>query len=390
MGFLLDIRHWPTVADFEHHLSGYDPQIAPWANGVTLHHTYIPRVNQWQGEASIRGMVEFYKAKGWTAGPHLYIASGSPRKEWDGIWQMTPLNLPGIHGTACNAHYWGIEVVGDYDVAPWSAELRKMVLGTTAALLRWRKLPLSPATVNGHRNCPSPKTCPGKQIDLDEVRVWLAPLLAPLSTPPDVITLSENSPIMGAPTCTQVQATAYLTKTTHRNYTSADLSLTIIPGYWALCLSVGVNPAVPLAQLIKEGSLDHFWGARPQRNPAGIGVDGTDSATKPKDTTGWAYNTERNQWEKGLSFASWVNGSIDAHVGRLVAWATEPQQRTAAQQAAVEKALAYRPLALGLQGSATKLRHLGKVHNSTGYGWSSPGSDYGQKLAEIMNAMGKI
>lgn len=387
MGFLLDIRHWRTVADFAHHLSGYDPQIAPWARGITLHHTYIPRVNQWQGEASIKGMVEFYKGKGWTAGPHLFLAQGSPKVEWDGIWQMTPLNLPGVHGTACNAHYWGIEVVGDYDAAPWSAELRTMVLGTTAAMLRWRKLPLSPATVNGHRNCPSPKTCPGKQINLDEVRVWLAPLLAPLPTQPELPALSENSPIMGAPTCTQEQATRYLTKDKHVNYTSADLSLTIIPGYWALCLSVGVNPAVPLAQLIKEGSLDHFWGARPQRNPAGIGVDGTESDTKPKDTTGWAFNTERKQWEKGLSFKSWVNGSIDAHVGRLVAWATEPQQRTAAQQAAVEKALAYRSLALGLQGSATKLRHLGKVHNSAGQGWASPGSDYGQKLAEIMTAM---
>jgi len=71
MSFLLDIRHWRTLTDFEHHLSGYDPQIAPWANGVTLHHTYIPRVNQWQGEVSMRGMVTFYKDKGWTAGPHL-------------------------------------------------------------------------------------------------------------------------------------------------------------------------------------------------------------------------------------------------------------------------------------------------------------------------------
>lgn len=391
MGFLLDIRHWRTVTAFEQHLSGYDPRItAPWAQGITYHHTYRPLASQWVGVPSINGLVNTYKNKvpAWDRGPHLFIVHGATNPDHNGIWQFTPLNVPGIHAGACNAHFWGIEVCGDYDKAFWPDPVAQLALGAGAALLRWRGLSLSPETVKGHRDCLNNKSCPGWAVDLEHVRTLLAPLLVPVEPQP-VPTLSDSSPIMSAPTCTQAQATAYLTKTTHRNYTSADLSLTIIPGYWSLCLATGVNPAVPLAQLIKEGSLDSFWGARPRRNPAGIGVDGTHSAAKPKDTTGWAFNTDRNQWEKGLSFASWVNGSIEAHVGRLVAWATAPQQRTDAQQKAVEKALSYRPLALGLQGSATKLRHLGKVYNSTGYGWSSPGSDYGQKLAEIMNAMAK-
>ena len=388
MTFAADIRRWATVDAFAQHLAGYDPRItAPWARGITYHHTYRPLAVQWTGKASIEGLRTFYINKGWDAGPHLFIVAGASNPANDGIWQFTPLNMPGIHAGQCNSSHWGLEIAGDYDKAFWPDAVAQLALGAGAALLRWRGLPLSPETVKGHRDCLNNKSCPGWAVDLDHVRTLLAPLLVPAPTVPESPVLSDASPIMSAPTCTQEQATRYLTKDKHRNYTSADLALTIIPGYWALCLSVGVNPAVPLAQLIKEGSLDSFWGARPQRNPAGIGVDGTASTTKPKDATGWVYNTQRNQWEKGLSFASWVNGSIDAHVGRLVAWATEPTQRTEAQQQAVEKALSYRPLAVGLQGSATKLRHLGKVHNSTGKGWASPGQEYGAALATIMNAI---
>lgn len=382
MDFRADIRRWPTVEDFAAHLARHDPAIAPWATGLTIHHTYIPRIEQWSGQASMVGLREFYSRKGWDSGPQLFIAHGAPNPAHDGIWQLTPVSERGIHGGACNVHRWGIEVVGNFDKAGWPAPLASLVYGAGTALLRWRNLA---ADVNGHRECPSTKSCPGTAINLDAVRAEFARRLAmPAPLPP----LTEDAPIMAPPTCTQQQATAYLLRRGPTQYSSADVQLTIIPAYWTLCLAVGVNPAVAIAQMIHEtGALSSFWCARPRRNPAGIGVDGTHSATRPADTTKWAYNPDRARWETGLSFPSWTSHAIPAHVGRLVAWATTPAQRTPAQAALVKEALSYRSLAPRLQGSAPHLAALGKLKNPMKQGWASPGLMYGVALAGTMNAL---
>jgi hypothetical protein len=390
--FLIDVRQWKSVAEFEQHLADYNfKQTAPWAKGITYHHTYRPLPSQWVGRRSMDGLKHHYEiVNGWDRGPHLFIVAGAPNKEHDGIWQLTPLNVTGIHAGACNSTHWGLEIVGDYDKAFWPEPVAQLALGAGAALLRWAGLGVDGLTVRGHRECLPNKTCPGSKIKLPEIRELLKLRMQAATIPaPTTAAITKHSPVLGKPTCTQEQAARWLLKQRHDDYTNGDLSLTIIPAYWELCLSVGINPAVPLAQLVKEGSLYNFWGRRPQRNPAGIGVDGDKSATKPADTTGWAYNTDRRQWEKGISFPSWVGHSIPAHVGRLVAWATKPHERTAAQQQLVEQALAYRNLELRLHGSVSELQHLGRVHNPTGLGWASPGTDYGEKLAEFMTAMQK-
>ena len=105
----------------------------------------------------------------WPAGPHLFIAVGSPNPEWDGIWRGTPLNLQGVHAGECNRHKIGIEVVGNFDKVPWSAQLEDVVLTVVVGLLRWEGTK-DESQVCGHRECHSPKTCPGKAIDMNVVR----------------------------------------------------------------------------------------------------------------------------------------------------------------------------------------------------------------------------
>lgn len=174
MPFIIDRRQWRTVADLRRHLANYSPDIAPWAKGVVLHHTYRPTVAQWQGAKSIDAMARYYEGLGWDRGPHLFIAVGSRSPDDDGIWQMTPLNLPGIHAGSANRWAWGIEVVGNYDVAPWTPAMTDMVKGATLALMNWRSIAVSRSTLIGHREVPSPKTCPGKMIDMDRVRIIFA------------------------------------------------------------------------------------------------------------------------------------------------------------------------------------------------------------------------
>ena len=175
--FAYDLRHWKTIEEFKTHLSQHPPAVARWARGVVIHHTWKPGVNDWRGAPTMEGMKNYYVAMGWTAGPHLFIAGDPPNPETAGIWQMTPLNLRGIHAGRYNTTHWGIEVVGNYDVQPWGKETNDLTLGAAAALMQWQTIPATYNTVRGHRETGSPKTCPGRMVNMDSFRAELAAMI---------------------------------------------------------------------------------------------------------------------------------------------------------------------------------------------------------------------
>ncbi len=168
--FRSDIRNLGDAQQFHEYLFQYDPSIAPWARAVTIHHTYKPDESKWRGESTLRNIQSYYEGLGWDAGPHLFLAP-------DGIWQLTALNEAGIHAGRANKFSWGIEVVGYFDERDWSEEQRKTVYAVTATLLCWRSLPANWSTLRGHREWGSPKTCPGKMIDMERVRSDVAALM---------------------------------------------------------------------------------------------------------------------------------------------------------------------------------------------------------------------
>jgi N-acetyl-anhydromuramyl-L-alanine amidase AmpD len=108
-----------------------------------------------------------YISIGWESAPHLFIARGSLNPNHDGIFQLTPLNLPGTHAGVCNRTTIGIEVVGNYDNEPWPESVEETVTAAIAHFLQWRNLPCT--VIRGHRDCNSPKTCPGKAISIPDV-----------------------------------------------------------------------------------------------------------------------------------------------------------------------------------------------------------------------------
>ncbi len=135
------------------------------------------------------------------------------------------------------------------------------------------------------------------------------------------------------------------------NYTRQKIELFIVPAYVQICQSVGVDPLLALAQMCHEtGNLTSWWAAPPRRNPAGLGVDGRSSATPFADTIPAAW--DGSKYQAGLSFKTWARHAIPAHVGRLVAYATEPDKRTVEQQTLVDVALGYRPLPAEYHGCA--------------------------------------
>ena len=374
MTFAVDIRHWPTVAAFEAHLAQHDPRICTWVQGLTLHHTYVPTVAQWRGELSMGGLLRYYRdevpwvdsqghlRRGWSAGPQLFIAP-------DGIWQLTPLHLPGVHAKAFNATHWGVEVVGFYDHAGWAEPIRALVFGAITALLRWRGLGAS--VINGHRDDPTTrKTCPGRAINLTAVRAEVARRLLTAPAPAASDQYTADSLILHDHRAAARQlatrlANAMLRQPTPR-YTRNDVELVIVPAYADLCARVGMDATIPIAQMALEtGYLSSDGAARPYRNPAGIGGSGT-----------------------AMQFATWADDAIPAHVGRLLAYALPTGTGTPAQQSLIAKALRYRDLPAKVRGSAQTLRQLGQAHNPSNLGWAAPGTKYGQSIARIANELG--
>lgn len=181
MDFSVQIAHWHNIGQFKNHLLKHSPTVAPWATGVVIHHTWKPTVAQWHGQKTMEGILQYYKNKGWISAPHLFIVTGSPISENDGIWQLTPINTPGTHAGAWNSTHWGIEVVGNYDNVEWATNTKELVISTAATLLAWRGISFKTATVLGHRETGSKKSCPGRKIDMYDIRSLIKQQLEVLS-----------------------------------------------------------------------------------------------------------------------------------------------------------------------------------------------------------------
>lgn len=156
-----------------------------WARAVVIHHTWRPTVAAWRGRSTMDALQRYYRdevpwrdvttralRRGWDAGPHLFIAP-------DGIWVGTPPTTRGVHAGAWNGWSLGVEVVGDYDLSPWAEATRVTVVASVVALFDWLDLKrASMDTLRGHRECGSPKTCPGTRVDMGQVRSWVQGALA--------------------------------------------------------------------------------------------------------------------------------------------------------------------------------------------------------------------
>ena len=190
---------------------------------------------------------------------------------------------------------------------------------------------------------------------------------------------SADSPIL----CTSVQGTPeqcsrYMLVRAHGEYNEVDIASVIVPAYFSVCASVGMEPVMLLAQMIHEtGCLTSWWSQRPRRNPAGIGVTGRTSSTQPS-AGAWALRD--GVWAEGVSFPSWKDDSIAAHAGRLLAYALPDQLTSDAQRSMIARALSYRALPANFRGVAPIWRGLNGR-------WAVPGATYADKIAEIANAM---
>lgn len=366
-------------------------RLTPWASplrtrdqikAILIHTTNNPRGNtRYESEAA------FLRDSG-DVSIH-YVASSHD----DAVVQVLPDTTIAWHAGNCqdndyeNATSIGIEIAWTINKGP----LPPIAIANVTALVRdlLARYP-SITKIDMHRAQAIPagrKVDPSGWATADFYR-WRDELLSgrtptPDATQPGHALLTADTTILSAPRATLEQLGRAVLSRPTGEYVEADITRNILPAYWRVCTSVGVDPLIAVAQLIHEtGNLSSFWAARPQRNPAGIGVDGLHS---PNPLTGYAYNTQRRRFEKGISFPTWADDAVPAHVGRLVAYATKPGERTPEQMRLVSRAMGYRALSDVMHGSAPRLKALGKAHNPTGQGWASPGTDYGQRIADVAN-----
>lgn len=363
-----------SIAEWQRYVEIYDFGSVP-PSRLVLHHTWNPTVSSWRGKRSMQAMQRYYAGKHWRSAPHIYVGPEADKN----IWLFTPMRDVGVHaGTGnCNPQYiqtwrftdlqWysiGIELVGDYDkVKPSGPVLAGMraVLGGLS-----QRLGIAPIQLIAfHRDYTTEKSCPGwavtKDWVFDEVTSWLD-AQRPQGRP---------APLLGPASGTVDQAMAYLTQRADSSYTLQAIR-EIVTAYQTIGERVGLDWFLALSQLAHEtGNLTSFWSQRPQRNPAGIGVDGRWQAGQSTDAmpAGWAYNPQRQRWEAGCSFRSWAQHAVPAHLGRLLAYALRDDEANPPQWALIDQALTIRALPGPLRGCAKTIRDLdGRWAVGQGYG----------------------
>jgi len=149
------------------------------ANKIVLHHTSSPTPEQWGGVQTIINLNNYYDSKGWTTGPHLFIAP-------DGIWLFTDMRKNGTHAGSGNWRSIGIEMVGNYQTQKPTGIIWDYTLFAITTLNE--RLKLNPEDIKFHRDFMA-TDCPGKAVE----KSWIIDELKNYKIIPDYLLVKEKT-----------------------------------------------------------------------------------------------------------------------------------------------------------------------------------------------------
>ena len=107
-------------------------------------------------------------------------------------------------------------------------------------------------------------------------------------------------------------------------------------------------------------------------------MTGVAVAQQPKAPS--AYDDRDKKWHLGNSFASWGPDAVDAHVGRLLAYALPVGAENQEQARLIAIAGRARAIPASVRGVAPTLKGLGGT-------WAVPGVGYGAALAKRLQTI---
>lgn len=152
----MEFRRYAETLNFEH----WQPEF------IVLHHTAEPNLAQWHSKSGEEWMLHWeglYRyRKGWSAGPHLFIAD-------DKIWVFTPLTCSGVHSPSWNSISWGVEIVGQYDQDSFCGNIRENTISALATLHALAHLNPNDMRLHKEDQKTTHKNCPGKNVIKEEV-----------------------------------------------------------------------------------------------------------------------------------------------------------------------------------------------------------------------------
>ena len=317
----------------------------------------------------------------WLTNPATEVSSHYLIGKDGAIYQLVPDELRAHHagksawrGTAdVNDFSIGIELENrndGHDPYP-PAQLNALRELTSGLLTAYN---LTPDAIDTHAAValPAKRKSDPAGFDLDAFRASLATPPAPRYT--------SDSPILGSPLAPRLVFSG-----ARGEYTVYDVRI-ITNAYWTQSLSVGIDPILAFSQCLHETArLLSWWAARPRRNAAGIGVTGETRIAAKAPGPDWAYDERVKLWRAGVSFRTWADHSIPAHLGRLLGYALHPKEMTDAQLALYRRAIAVRPLPPQYLGCAPTLQGLEDT-------WATDGdptteSFYADAIARQANAL---
>lgn len=351
----------------------------PRTTYIVIHHAAV----RYRPGQAIRSIYNFHRSK-WpdygAAGYHIIV-----QEEQDQSLSVNLVNCPFIiaAGVAQRNHEtFHICLASDFTN---TVPDRRWIDAAREAIRFARNL-FSDAAIVGHRDIAVrgyETACPGNRWHEWKLLLEQLPQSPELPTDPTLPAITVATPLVGdvvALTTQRIVDIAQRIASKTRSYSLADI-VSIVQAYHSTSVAAKMNVFIPLAQMIHEtGWLTSFWSQRPQRNPAGIGVTGEWQREKPANTNGWAYNTQRNRWERGISFSSWISASVPAHIGRLLAYALTDDEADQQQKYLITTALSYRPLPDRLRGKCKTLRDLEGT-------WAVPGNGYAQRIVDIAQSL---
>jgi hypothetical protein len=195
-----------------------------------------------------------------------------------------------------------------------------------------------------------------------------------------------GAPLLGSASGSADQAISWLSA---RAIYNNDIAR-IVGDYQRIGDLVGLDWFLAIAQMAHEtGSLTSWWAQPPRRNLAGIGVTGAWRAGLPDGTPGpapgpaWAWSDQLGRWLEGVSFPTWGSDAVPAHLGRLLAYALPAGMGDLTQHSLIARALSYRSLPASYRGCAPTIVGLNGR-------WAVPGTDYGQRIMALAEAMRQL
>ncbi len=160
---------------------------------VIVHHTWRPTASDYRGLTTVRGVRRYHmQTRGWSDnGYHIMIGPSGD------IFLCRPISRAGAHCRSQNQHSIGLSYIANFDSED-PADYAGMAVGQQVVAALLQRFSLTPDDIHFHREYAN-KTCPGKNLHLDDYRHQVGLLMSEHTADIKVVLLPGSQVIACSP-----------------------------------------------------------------------------------------------------------------------------------------------------------------------------------------------